>query len=639
MCGIAGKVHFGARPGRDAVERMCAVMEHRGPDSRGVREADEATIGAQRLAIIDVAHGDQPVTNEDGTVVAALNGEIYNFGELRDRLARSGHTFRSHVDTEVLAHLYEEHGEHMVDHLRGMFAFAIWDTRRRRLLLARDRAGKKPLFWARRGDRVWFASEVRSMLADPELRPAVDPRAIDAYLALQYVPHPLSAFEGVNKLPPASTLSVTAEGERIERYWRLDYGRKRDVSSFEESKALVRDAVSEATSVRLMSEVPLGAFLSGGVDSSAVVACMAEHMSEPVKTFSIGFPEREFDELEYARMVAQRFGTEHREFVVEPDALSIMPKLARHYGEPFADPSAIPSFYLAELTKRHVTVALNGDGGDESFAGYSRYRANRMLGWLRSQAAPLRGVGALARRIPEGARDNSARARVRRVLGTAGMAPVDRYLSWMTPFPDERRRALLRPEVAATLNGSDPAAGIHRAWNLSRGDDLLDVMLDTDVQSYLPDDLLVKMDIATMAYSVEARSPLLDHHVMELAASLPADHKLAGGVTKRVLKEAFRHDLPDVVLDRPKKGFGVPLRHWFRDELRDMPREMLLDPGARTAEWLQREEVERLIHEHRDERADHSLRLWTLLQLETWHREVVDAPVGDPTPAGSPAAA
>ena len=637
MCGIAGKVHFGDRVDSDVVARMCAVMEHRGPDSRGIREADCAVIGAQRLAIIDIAHGDQPVTNEDGTVIAALNGEIYNFGELRDRLVKAGHSFRSHVDTEVLAHLYEEHGDRMVDHLRGMFAFAIWDVRRRRLLLARDRAGKKPLFWARRGDRVWFASEVRSLLADPDLRPAVDPRAIDAYLTLQYVPHPLSAFEGVEKLPPASTLSITHAGERLERYWRLDYGRKLEVGGFEESTALVREAVSEATRVRLMSEVPLGAFLSGGVDSSAIVACMAEHMTEPVKTFSIGFPEREFDELEYARMVAKRFGTDHREFVVEPDALSIMPKLARHYGEPFADPSAIPSFYLAELTKRHVTVALNGDGGDESFAGYSRYRANRMLGWLRSQAAPLRALGALARRAPEGARDNSSRARVRRILGTAGMAPVDRYLSWMTPFPDERRRALLRPEVAATVNGSDPAAGVRRAWAASQAGDLLDVMLDADVQSYLPDDLLVKMDIATMAYSVEARSPLLDHHVMELAASLPPDHKLGGGITKRVLKEAFRSDLPDDVLDRPKKGFGVPLRSWFRDELRDMPREMLLDPGARTAQWLRREEVERLIDEHRGERADHSLRLWTLLQLETWHREVVDAPVGEA--AKAPAAA
>src|SRR3954466_2746659 len=315
MCGIAGKIDFGGDADPEAVVRMCIAMEHRGPDSRGIRADGGAVLGAQRLAIIDIAHGDQPVTNEDGSVVVALNGEIYNFEELRDRLVRAGHSFRSHVDTEVLAHLYEEHGERMVDHLRGMFAFAIWDVRRRRLLLARDRAGKKPLFWARRGDRVWFASELRALLVDPELRLEVDPRAIDAYLALQYVPHPLSAFKGVEKLAPATTLSLARDGKRSDRYWSLDHGRKLEGVSFEEATQLVRAAVSEATRTRLMSEVPLGAFLSGGVDSSAIVACMAEHMSEPVKTFSIGFPERDFDELEYARVVAERFGTEHREFV------------------------------------------------------------------------------------------------------------------------------------------------------------------------------------------------------------------------------------------------------------------------------------------------------------------------------------
>src|SRR3954470_10861133 len=511
MCGIAGKVDFAGAADPHVVERMCAVMEHRGPDSRGVRSAEGAAIGAQRLAIIDVAHGDQPVTNEDGSVIAALNGEIYNFAELRETLVRKGHSFRSHVDTEVLAHLYEEHGEGMVDHLRGMFAFAIWDTRRRRLLLARDRPGKKPLFWARRGDRIWFASEVRALFADPDLPREVEPRAIDAYLALQYVPHPLSAFKGVQKLPPASTLSITAEGERERRYWSLDHAGKLDGVGFDEAKERVRAAISEATRIRLVSEVPLGAFLSGGVDSSAIVACMAEHMSEPVKTFSIGFPEREFDELEYARTVAKRFGTDHREFVVEPDALSIMPKLARHYGEPYADPSAIPSFYLSELTKQHVTVALNGDGGDERFAGYSRYRANRMLRGLKSQAGPLRAIGALARSLPEGATDNSTRARLRRIAGTVGMAPVDRYVSWMSPFPDERRARILQPDVAAELRGFDPTGRIHEAWNASPAADLLDTMLDTDVNTYLPDDLLVKIDIATMAYSVEARSPLLDH--------------------------------------------------------------------------------------------------------------------------------
>jgi asparagine synthase (glutamine-hydrolysing) len=623
MCGIAGKIDFDGPVERDLVARMCAVMEHRGPDSRGLHVVDGVGIGAQRLAIIDVAHGDQPVSNEDGSVVAALNGEIYNFNELRDLLIAKGHSFRSYVDTEVLVHLYEEYGERMVNHLRGMFAFVVWDSRRQRLLCARDRVGKKPFFWARRGSQIWFGSELRALLQDPALKPEVDPRAIDAYLALQYIPHPLSVFRGIHKLPPATTLSVTAGGETSERYWSLDYASKLDGISFEEACERVREEIREATRVRLISEVPLGAFLSGGIDSSAIVATMAEQTSEPVKTFSIGFPERDFDELRYARMVADRFGTDHHEFVVEPDALSIMPKLALHYGEPYADPSAIPSFYLAELTKKHVTVALNGDGGDESFAGYSRYRANHMLRGLAWESSLLRSAGgAVADRLGQGASEDSSRARAGRVLATLGMSAPDRYIRWMSPFPTELRSRLLSREFAAGLDRFDPGEGIRSAWTGSTATNALDAMLDADVQSILPGDLLVKMDIATMAYSVEARSPLLDHKVMELAARLPPAYKLQGKHTKRVLKEAFRGVVPDEILDRPKKGFGVPLRHWFRNELRSLPEEMLLDGSARDRGWFNMNEVERLITEHREEQSDHSLRLWALLQLEMWQREI-----------------
>jgi asparagine synthase (glutamine-hydrolysing) len=623
MCGITGKIDFEGAVDRDTLVRMCQVMEHRGPDARGIHLSDGVGIGAQRLAIIDVAHGDQPVYNEDRSVVAALNGEIYNFPELRERLLAQGHAFRSHVDTEVLVHLYEEHGDDMVDRLHGMFAFAVWDERRRRLLLARDRVGKKPLFWARRGSRVWFASELRSLLQDPELDRTVDPRAIDAYLALQYVPHPLSIFEGIRKLPPATSLAVDAGGERERRYWSLDYSRPRSGLGFDEAKEELRDQLRRATRRRLMSEVPLGAFLSGGVDSSAVVATMAGQMSEPVKTFSIGFPDRDFDEHGYARTIAERFSTDHHEFVVEPDALSIMPKLARHYGEPYGDASAIPSFYLAELTKAHVTVALNGDGADESFGGYTRYRANRLLGRVGWESPALQRAGAaLSRALGGGSRENSGRGRAARVLATIGMAPADRYARWMSVFPPEPRARLLDPEFSATLRGFDPAGAIRSAWNGASGGDSLNAMLGADVATYLPDDLLVKMDIATMAYSVEARSPFLDHELMEFAAGLPADFKLDGSSQKRVLKEAFRGILPDEVMDRPKQGFAVPLRSWFRNELREMPGEVLLDPRALGRGYFRPGAVERLIAEHRDGAADHSLRLWVLLQLETWHREV-----------------
>ncbi len=379
MCGIAGKVDFAGVVDEELLRRMCAVMEHRGPDSRGVHVSDGVGLGIQRLAIIDVAGGDQPIANEDGTVVVVMNGEIYNYLELRRDLERRGHTFSTRSDTEVLVHLYEDHEKEMVCRLRGMFAFAIWDASNRLLFCARDRVGKKPLFWARRGSRVWFASEVRALLEDPELPREADLEAISAYLTVAYVPHPMSAFRGICKLPPASTLTVTESGEDIRRYWTLDYSRKlAGVSEHELAERLWAE-IREATRIRLMSEVPLGAFLSGGIDSSAVVAAMAEQTSEPVKTFSIGFPDAAYDELRYARLIAERFGTDHHEYVVEPKAVEIAAKLALHYGEPFADASAIPSFYLAELTRRHVTVALNGDGGDESFAGYNRYRTNALL--------------------------------------------------------------------------------------------------------------------------------------------------------------------------------------------------------------------------------------------------------------------
>jgi asparagine synthase (glutamine-hydrolysing) len=632
MCGIAGIVDFDAPVEAELLNSMCAVLEHRGPDSRGTYVEGGVGLGTQRLAIIDVQGGDQPIFNEDRSLVVVMNGEIYNFPELRKQLVGRGHRFSSHSDTEVLVHLYEDHGERLVEHLRGMFAFAIWDTRKQQLFCARDRVGKKPLFWARRGNRIWFASEVRALLEDPRLDRAADDEAIAAYLALQYVPHPLSAFREIRKLPPASTLTVTAGGERIEQYWSLDYSEQLDGASLGELEERLREQIREATRIRLMSEVPLGAFLSGGVDSSAVVWAMAEQMAEPVKTFSIGFTQADHDELEFARLVAEQFSTDHHEYVVEPQALEIMPKLARHYGEPFADSSAIPSFYLAELTSRHVTVALNGDGGDESFAGYNRYVTDhrvRQLEWL---PRGLQKLASLARFVGEGPLDDSTRTRINRLGRLLAMDPSERYALRMCMFDGARQRRLLTPEFAAAAGNARPEAFILDAWSGSGAPNDIDVMLDTDVRTYLPGDLLVKMDIATMAYSVEARSPFLDHHLMEFAASLPAEHKLAGRTGKRLVKSAFRGLLPDAILDRPKMGFGVPLAHWFRNELRDLPADVLLDPRSLDRGYFRRAEVERLISEHREERADHASRIWTLLQLEYWHREVVEAP-----PVGVPA--
>jgi asparagine synthase (glutamine-hydrolysing) len=627
MCGIAGKVDFAGSVDEELLRRMCAVQEHRGPDSRGLHISEGVGLGVQRLAIIDVAGGDQPIANEDGTVVVVMNGEIYNYLELRRDLERRGHSFSTRSDTEVLVHLYEDLGEELVGRLRGMFAFAIWDAPKRRLLCARDRVGKKPLFWARRGSTVWFASEVRALLEDPELPREPDLEAISAYLTVAYVPHPMSAFRGVRKLPPASTLAVTESGERIRTYWSLDYARKLEGVSEAEVAERLWGEIREATRIRLMSEVPLGAFLSGGIDSSAVVAAMAEQTAEPVKTFSIGFPDAAFDELRYARLVAEQFGTDHHEYVVEPRAVEIAPNLARHYGEPFADASAIPSFYLAELTSRHVTVALNGDGGDESFAGYNRYRSNALaahLNWL--PRALRRAAPAIVRPLGEGPHGNSWRTRIARLARSLAMTQAERYAMWMSAYDEIRRRSLATPEFLAETQGSRVEDLLIDAWAACGSDSTVDRMLATDVQNYLPGDLLVKMDIATMAHSVEARSPLLDHHVMELAASIPADLKLRGLGGKRILKAALRGRLPDEVLDRPKMGFGVPLARWFREDLRSLPEDVLLDPVATRRGYFRSGAIETMIAEHRDGRFDHSFRLWILLQLELWHREVLEAP-------------
>jgi asparagine synthase (glutamine-hydrolysing) len=625
MCGIVGKIDFAGAIDPALIHRMCAAVEHRGPDARGIHVGDGVGLGVQRLAIIDVAGGDQPIFNEDRSLAVVMNGEIYNFPALRDGLLRSGHRFSTRSDTEVLVHLYEEEGERMVQRLRGMFAFAIWDARHRRLFCARDRVGKKPFFWARRGSRVWFASELRALLEDVELEREIDPAAIDAYLALQYVPHPLSAFKDISKLPPASTLTVTADRDAIDNYWSLDYTQKLHGVPEPELEERVRELIREATRIRLMSEVPLGAFLSGGIDSTAVVAAMAEQMSEPVKTFSIGFPDEEFDELRYARLVAERFATDHHEFVVEPRALDIMPRLARHYGEPFADASAIPSFYLAELTRSHVTVALNGDGGDESFAGYRRYVPNDRASRLdRIPLSVRRLASGVVRPLGESDGTNSMRARMQRFARTIAMAPPDRYAYWMSIFDRHRRHRLLTAEFVATVHASAEDF-ITTAWTGWPASEQVDLMLSTDVQTYLPCDLLVKMDIATMAHSVEARSPFLDHQLMEFAASLPPAAKLRAGDGKRLLRHALRGRIPDAILDRPKMGFGVPLGRWFREDLRSLPADVLLDPRTLGRGYFREQELAALIEDHRSGVADNSARLWSLLQLELWHREVVDA--------------
>ncbi len=626
MCGIVGKVvpPRGGWVQRPLLERMCAALEHRGPDSRGLFADGPVGLGIQRLRVVDLVTGDQPIFNEDRSVVVVLNGEIYNFAELRAELACRGHRLASSGDTEVIVHLYEEYGVDCVRRLHGMFAFALWDARRRRLLLARDRVGKKPLFYAAGNGGVTFASELRALLEDPAVVREIDPAALDSFLAYGYVPAPRSIFRAVKKLPPAHTLVLEDGVIRCERYWRLDYSHKLTVSDPRELHEPIREALKQATRRRLVADVPLGAFLSGGIDSSAVVAAMAEATSGQVKTFSIGFDHDRFNELPHARLVSERFGTDHNEFVVRPEAMDVVPRIVRHYGEPFADASAVPSFYLAELTRRHVTVALNGDGGDESFGGYTRYVANRLAGQLAHMPVALRRAAAAVSRPLGGADPTSVANKARRLLSGLPLEPPVRYAQYVAWAGEEQRAWLYSDQFRELVLPSQARSVIEAPWRQASGADVLDVMLEVDATTYLPDDLITKIDIATMAFGLEARSPLLDHELMELAASIPAAFKVRGRQKKWIFREALRGWLPDEILDRPKQGFSVPIADWFRGELSGLVGDVLLDPASLERGYFRPESVRALIDRHRAGAADESKPLWALLMLELWHREFVD---------------
>ena len=621
MCGIAGQVRADGVPvERETIARMCAAQEHRGPDARGLHVAGPVGLGIQRLRIIDLDGGDQPIYNEDGSVAVVLNGEIYNYAELREQLLRAGHTLRTEGDTEVIAHLYEEHGLFgCLSRLKGMFCFALWDDCNRRLLLARDRIGKKPLFYSFRGGALSFASEMQALLQDPAVPRDIDLAAIDAYLAYGYVPAPMSAYQAVRKLPPAHMLVYQEGAITLERYWRLDYSAKRRVDDVGELEEEIRASLRAAVGRRLVGDVPVGAFLSGGIDSSAVVAAMAEQSREPVKTFSIGFADEVVDELPRARMIAERFATDHHEMIVEPNAIDLLPKVVRHYGEPFGDHSALPCFYLAQLAREHVTVALNGDGGDESFAGYQRYTSNLLAARLERLPAPLRqALASAGAKVGAGSDPRAWRSRAQRFATRVAGEREDRYLRQVSVFDADARAALYDPGFNRALDGADAEEVLLAPWREASGADLIDQLLEVDATVYLPGDLLTKIDVASMAYSLEARSPLLDHELMELAASIPPRYKAKGVQRKISLRNALRGWLPDSILDGRKQGFELPVARWLRGDLAPFMREVLLDPSSTERGWTQPQEVSNLIDEHVAGTADHGRKLWSLLALEMW---------------------
>jgi asparagine synthase (glutamine-hydrolysing) len=628
MCGICGI----ARPTfqHDAtalVQTMSRTMRHRGPDQEGIEELGEATLGFQRLAIIDLSGGSQPMSNEDDSAWIVFNGEIYNFQALREQILATGrHQFKTRSDTEVILHLYEEYGEDCPNYLRGMFSFAIWDKKRRRLFAARDRFGKKPfVYFTAPGGELVFASELKALLRHPQCPQDVDLAAVSLYLSFQYVPSPHTIFSGVRKLPPAHSLTWSAaEGVRIRRYWDLRFEPKASLP-YAEAREELRRRVDESVRLRMIADVPLGAFLSGGIDSSIVVASMARQSGRRIQTFCIGFEEDDFSELHYARAVATRYNTDHHEFVVRPELIDVLPKLAWYYSEPFADSSALPSYYLTRETRRHVTVALNGDGGDEVFGGYLRYRAM----WLLAQAGRLpigfrRRMVALGKRLPGALFPGRWHQRVQRLLHVAAEPYSAQYFQTLYYIAQDDQANLWRPELWQSLQ----SAGVHPVQELDRvlaryaPAHWLDQLLYLDLNLYLPECLMVKMDIASMANSLETRSPFLDHELVEACARWPASWKFrAPNQSKVILRDAFAEDLPPLIRGRGKQGFGVPIQRWFRGPLAGFLREMLLSQGALTRQYFRPEAVQRMVDEHQSGTKDRAYGLWALVMLELWHRE------------------
>ena len=654
MCGIAGVFYrSGDKLDSDVLVRMTRTLVHRGPDEEGyfvngptstewrqggagagdaptlrghvVRGAGNVGLGHRRLSIIDLSSGQQPLSNEDGTVWVTFNGEIYNFQSLVAELEAKGHRFRTRSDTEVIVHAWEEWGEDAVKRFRGMFAFAVWDERRQVLWIARDRVGKKPLYYLLDDDRLVFASEIKAILEMPGVSRELDMAALSDYFSLLYIPSPKTIFKSIRKLPPAHQLVVGRDRVDLSAYWDLSFNNRNG----EPEGRIIDDLLGlleEATRMRMMSEVPLGAFLSGGVDSSAVVAMMAKGSNRPVMTNSISFSVAKYNEVEYARQVAGLYGTDHREFHVTPEAVRIIEKLAWHYDEPFADSSAVPTYYVSETARQRVTVALSGDGGDENFAGYRRYWfdlrenvARHLLpGFLRRPV-----FTALGRLYPKA--DYLPRIfRGKAFLSNVARDPVDAYFFSMSAFDDDDKRRTLGEDVRRQLGNYRTSDLFHETYRRAEASDHLSKLQYLDIKTYLCEDILTKVDRASMAVSLEVRCPILDHVFMEYAASIPAELKLVGREGKYIFKKALRGRLPDDILYRPKMGFGVPVSEWLRRDLRDYARGLVLD-GEATQRYLNNAFVEQLWQEHSSGIRNRATELWAIMMLNLWHRRFVDS--------------
>ncbi len=619
MCGIAGLYNIATQEpvSQDLIKAMTDTIAYRGPDAEGFFVSGPVGLGHRRLSIIDLEGGRQPMSNDDGTIWIVFNGEIYNFQELRDDLVKKGYRFKTRSDTEAIVYLYEEMGEQCFQRLRGMFSIAIWDARNQNLVLARDRVGKKPLFYAYDGARIAFGSELKAILQVPGIARDLDFEALSDYFSLLYVPAPKSIFKQVRKVQPGHYLVASRQGIREIEYWDLSFSSTLELSE-EEWCGRVLEAYREAVRIRMISDVPLGAFLSGGVDSSSVVALMSELTGEPTITSSIGFHEKEFDELEYARLIADRFHTKHHEQVVEPDAAGIIGKLAWHYDEPFADSSAVPTYYVSKIARQHVTVALSGDGGDENFAGYRRYMFDQRENRARAMfPAGLRSAvfGTLAALYPKA--DWAPRfLRGKATFESLSCSHIEGYFRSVSACRPELKARLFHQDVASVLGGYDSTDLFRYYYDRAGSDDPLSRIQYVDIKTYLPDDILVKVDRASMANSLEVRAPLLDHKFMELIATIPSSMKLRGTIGKYILKKSLHGRLPDEVLYRAKMGFGVPIAEWLRKDLKEMAYNLLFssqDDGV-----LNRTTVRQVWNEHQSGLRNRSTELWTLLMFRLW---------------------
>lgn len=633
MCGITGWANLDSHTpppdgAKDLLHSMCERMVHRGPDAEGLFVTNGVALGMRRLAIIDLITGEQPAFNEDKSVAVILNGEIYNYRELRTELEKRGHTFLSASDTEVLPHLYEEYGDEMTAKLNGMFAFALWDTKRRRLLIARDRFGEKPLYWGVFRNTLLFASEPKVLLAHPGVKPSLDLQALRHYLSFDYVPAPLSIYQGINKLPAAHKLTLENGRVNVECYWRLSYKTADPVPTEQEAAEQLRELLADSVRMRLVSDVPLGVLLSGGVDSSTVAALAVRASSEAVKTFSISFAEASFDESAYARGVAKFLGTDHHEERLSANlAANLVSEIGSWMDEPFSDPSLVPTYLLSRFTRKHVTVALGGDGGDELFAGYPMYAGHRWAEVYKHVPGFLRRgiIEPLVRLLPVKTKNLSFDYKALRFVSGTKYDAVARHHVWFGSFTPEEQQTLLTNDVLRSTDGEIYAHARQMAKECD-SDDLVTQMMNVDTRLYLAEDILTKVDRASMAVSLEVRAPFLDPRVAEFAASLPCSYKLRGLKTKYILKKAVREMLPPFVTRRGKKGFGVPVAEWLKVKLRPLARDLLSPERVRRAGVFNPEYVARLQDEHERGVANHRKLLWTLLMFELWHESFVETP-------------